>query len=111
MDNVKNDKYYVEKILSDVKYLMRLTEKYTKTELEKDETVLDSIFFRFIQIAENSAKLTKEFKLKYNQIAWSSINGLRNRIVHDYGHTDVTVIFQTLEKDIPYLKEVLEQSL
>ena len=109
MDNIKNDKYYVEKILTDVNYLIALTKRYSKDELEKNETILDSIFFRFIQIAENSAKLTKEFKLTYYQIAWSSINGLRNRIVHDYGHTDVTVILQTLEEDIPYLKEILEQ--
>ena len=111
MDNVKNDQYYVIKILNDVKYLMGLKEKYAKEELLDNETVLDSILFRFIQIAENASKLTKEFKLEHEKIEWSSINGLRNRIVHDYGRTDMTVILQTLEYDIPYLREALEEAL
>ena len=45
MDNVKNDKYYISKILTDTKYLISLAEKYTDEDLEKNETVLDSIFF------------------------------------------------------------------
>ena len=111
MDNVKNDKYYIAKILADVKYLMELTKKYTNEALSQNETALDSVFFRFIQIAENASKLTKEFKQEHNVISWSSINGLRNRIVHDYGHTDLNVIFDTLNCDIPELAQILEECL
>ncbi|MBE5743291.1 MAG: DUF86 domain-containing protein [Clostridiales bacterium] len=108
MDNIKNDRYYVDKILVDVRYLMGLSKKYTKEQILSDETVLDSIFFRFIQIAENSNKLTESFKNKNTEIAWSSISGLRNRIVHDYGHTDLNVILDTLQNDIPKLCVYLE---
>ncbi len=45
MDNIKNDKYYVEKILKDANYLLGLSKKYAKQELQEDETFLDSIFF------------------------------------------------------------------
>lgn len=34
--------------------------------------------------------------------------GLRNRIVHDYGGVDFTVIYDTIMKDIPKLLEDLE---
>ena len=83
----------------------------TNFELEKDETKLDSIFFRFIQIAENASKLTKEFKQAHSEISWNSISGLRNRIVHDYGHTDISIIFDTLSQDIPELGATLEKYL
>lgn len=109
MDNVKNEKYYAKKVMTDVKYLIGLTEKYSYEEIEKNELVLDSIFFRFIQIAENASKLSKEFKARHSNIDWGSISGLRNRIVHDYGHTDLNIILETLKVDIPELKNVLEQ--
>jgi uncharacterized protein with HEPN domain len=64
-----------------------------------------------VQIAENASKLTADFKNAHKEISWSSINGLRNRIVHDYGHTDETIVLDTLENDIPKLGEILESSI
>lgn len=109
MDNVKNDKYYANKIMIDVQYLVSLTEKYTYEEIETNETILDSIFFRFIQIAENATKLSKELKINEKNIDWGAISGLRNRIVHDYGHMDLGIILSTLKEDIPELKKVMEK--
>lgn len=107
MDSVKNDKYYANKIMIDVQYLVGLTEKYSYEDIEANETILDSIFFRFIQIAENATKLSKELKARENKIDWGAISGLRNRIVHDYGHTDLGIILSTLKEDIPELKNVM----
>ena len=107
MDSVKNDKYYANKIMIDVQYLVGLTEKYSYEDIEANESILDSIFFRFIQIAENATKLSKELKARENKIDWGAISGLRNRIVHDYGHTDLGIILSTLKEDIPELKNVM----
>ncbi len=108
MDNIKDDKYYANKIMIDVQYLIGLKEKYAYEEIQTNEMVLDSIFFRFIQIAENATKLSKELKASHKDIDWGAISGLRNRIVHDYGHTDLSIILDTLKEDIPKLKKVLE---
>ena len=109
MDNVKNDRYYANKIMTDVQYLIGLTEEYSYEEIETNETILDSIFFRFIQIAENATKLSKELKTNEKNIDWVAISGLRNRIVHDYGHTDLGIILSTLKEDIPELKKIMEK--
>ena len=79
MDNIKNDKYYANKIMTDVQYLIGLTEEYSYEEIQANETVLDSIFFRFIQIAENVTKMSKELKTRENSTDWGAISGLRNR--------------------------------
>ena len=73
MDNIKNDSYYVNKILIDVKYLIELSQKNTKEQIILNETILDSIFFRFIQIAENASKLSQEYKQTNNEIKSSKI--------------------------------------
>lgn len=33
---------------------------------------------------------------------------MRNRIVHDYGAVDLTIIYDTVSKDIPKMHELLK---
>ena len=84
------------------------TESLSKSKLEEDEILVDSIMFRLIQVAENSEKLTEKFKKTYPSIPWRAIKGLRNRIVHEYGNVDLTIVYDTVKKDIPELIGILE---
>ena len=60
-----------------------------------------------IQISENAAKLPKVLKEENSSIPWVKISGLRNRIVHDYGSVDYSIVYETVVKDLPYLLELL----
>ncbi len=78
----------------------------TKEALEIHEVLIDSILFRFIQISENMKRLSDDFRTKHDEISWVSVIGLRNKIVHDYGDIRLDVIYQTIQTDLPKLKEV-----
>ena len=108
MDNVKNDKYYIDKILVDLEFLIEHTKNLTKEDIETNELLLDSIMFRIIQISENSTKLTDEFKENNKSIPWVSLKGMRNRIVHDYGEVDYSIIIDTVLIDIPEVYELIQ---
>lgn len=108
MDNVKNDAYYVKKMLKDIKFIMEKTEGITLGALEENEVLCDSVLFRLIQISENSGKLTSAFKEKYKIIPWQAIKGMRNRIVHEYGDVELDVVHQTITEDIPEICVLLE---
>lgn len=109
MVNIKNDSYYLEKMIKDIKFLIMHTEKKTLQEIKDDEVLLDCIMFRLVQISENAGKLTDGFKNARKQISWSAIRGLRNRLVHDYGEVDVTIVYDALKKDIPILLQQLQE--
>lgn len=64
--------------------------------------------FRLIRIAENSDKLTEDFKARHSNIPWRAIKGMRNRIVHEYGNVDLSVVYDTVKYDIPQLLEELK---
>ena len=108
MDNVKNDAYYIKKMLRDIKFIIEKTEGITLGELEENEVLCDSVLFRLIQISENSGKLTPAFKENHRIIPWQAIKGMRNRIVHEYGDVELGVIHQTVTADIPEICELLE---
>ena len=100
MDNKKDNYYFVKKIITDLDFIFEHTKDLTREELESNEILIDSIMFRLIQVSENSNKLSDEFKAYYSEIPWRAIKGLRNRIVHEYGNVDLTVIYDTVKNDI-----------
>ena len=108
MDNKKDDKYYLGKVLDDLKFLIEHTHGKSYNEVEADPVLIDCIMFRLVQIAENSDKLTQEFKMKHKAIPWREIKGLRNRIVHDYGFIDLTIIYDTVMNGIPEMYLMLK---
>lgn len=101
MDNVKNDKYYLEKIISDLRFIIEHTKGKTKDEIENNDLLVDSIMFRIIQIAENNSRLSEEFKKKYSEIPWVAIRGMRNKIVHDYGVVNMVIVYDTVTRWMP----------
>lgn len=104
---MKSDNEYIEKILKDITYIIEKMDKIDYDSFVVNTILQDAMMFRLIQISENAKLLSEEYKSKSN-IPWTSISGLRNRIVHDYGNVDLTVIYNTLVDDIPRVREELE---
>lgn len=109
MDNKKTNQYYIQKIVTDLAFIIEHTDEYSKQEIESNEVLLDSVMFRLIQISENSDKLTDEFKANHETIPWRAMKGLRNRIVHEYGNVDLSVVYDTVKNDIPALLNELKE--
>lgn len=103
MDNVKNDQYYLNRIKTDIAFIVNHMTNVDLQELSDNEILLDSMLFRMIQISENAKKLSSDYKEVNNNLPWDEISGLRNRIVHDYGNVNLNIIFDTLKNDIPDL--------
>lgn len=106
---MKHDGYYLAKIIADLEFVIAHTESITKSEMEQNELLLDSILFRIIQIAENNAKLSEAYKASHPSVPWLAIKGMRNRIVHDYGVVDLTIIFDTVKNGMPEMLKRLKQ--
>jgi len=109
MDNVKNDDYYIQKIRKDLEFVVMHMENVEEEELSKNEILLDSMLFRMIQISENAKKLSEEYKDSNGNVPWIALYGLRNRIVHDYGSVDLSIVYDTLKNDIPDLLKMISE--
>lgn len=106
---MKDDAYYIKRIIKDLVFVYEHTNEISKEQLEKNEILIDSILFRLIQISENSDKLSIDFKLFHKEVPWKEMKGMRNRIVHDYGSVNLAIIYSTIISDIPTLLEMLQK--
>ena len=60
MDNLKNDTYYIQKIIQDLNFIVLHMKDICIEELNENEVLLDSMLFRMIQLSENAKKLSDE---------------------------------------------------
>ena len=107
MDNIKDDAYYLKLLLEDVKIIMEYSQDVEYEEFINDTKLIDAILFRLIQISEDIKKISLDFKNDHKEISWNEIVGFRNRIVHEYGKTDYSIVYEVVKNDIPYLNEIL----
>jgi len=52
MDNIKNDKYYINQILDDIDKIMKYTNNVSYDDFMDDEQLIDAVLFRLIQMTE-----------------------------------------------------------
>ena len=107
----KNDKYYMEKALVEIDAIIKYSKNMSYDEFMQNEQTIDSVLFRLIQLIENIKDISTAYKLEHNEIPWGDIIGFRNGIVHEYGKTNYTTVYEIISRDIYQLKELFESDL
>ena len=111
MNNNKTNSYFMEKALSDIEVIISYTKNKTYEEIMSDGLLVDGIMFRLIQLIENIKNISEEFKVSHPEIPWGDIMGFRNGIVHEYGKTDYSTVYEIVSRDIYQLKELFETNI
>ena len=101
---MKNDSLYIDHILESLDKIESYTKDLTKKEFSKNDLVQDAVIRNFEIIGEASKKVSKDLKQTYYKISWKEISGMRNKLIHDYMGVDVDVIWTTIKKDLPVLR-------
>lgn len=82
----------------------------TQEQFLRDRKTQASVLMMFVVIGEAVKKLPSEFKTTHAHIAWKDIAGLRDRVVHAYSGTKVTIIWEAIQTDLKALKEVIQKA-
>ncbi len=107
----KNNSYYMEKALDEIEIIVKYTKGLSYDEFMSDGRNIDATMFRLEQMIEHIKHLSPEFKEKHNDIPWGDIMGFRNGLVHEYGKTDYSTVYEVISKDIYKLKELFENNI
>ena len=79
--------------------------------LESNSVYKNAVAMCILQIGELTTHLSESFKKEYNKMPWRDIKDMRNIAAHRYGSFDSEILWDTMEGDIPSLKEYCEEIL
>lgn len=105
------DRITIQKIINYINEVKQYVGKMKAEEFLEDKKTMTACAFSVSQIGEMAKEISDDVQMKYKDIPWSAIKGMRNKIVHDYENVDLVVLWGTIEKSLPELKTKLEKIL
>lgn len=77
----------------------------------QDELLQVWVIYHLQVIGEAAARLGPDFHAAHPQIPWPQIVAMRNILVHEYFGVDLEEVWLTVERDLPALKQQVEDLL
>lgn len=74
-------------------------------EFEKNTIYQNAILTPVTQIGELVKRLPNGFRLKYTEIPWKNIAGMRDIVVHNYETIDKVILWNVADKEIEKVKQ------
>jgi|SRR5690554_2291089 len=69
----------------------------------------DAMIRNFEIIGEASNHISDDLKVKYPDVAWNEMKGMRNFITHEYFGLQLDSVWETAVNDIPVLKVQVQE--
>jgi len=109
----KGDSVYLRHILDAISRIEEYTQGVTYEQFMENHLIQDGVIRQIEIIGESTKRLSGGIREKYTEIPWKDIAGMRNKLIHDYFGVDLDAVWDTVERDIPFLrrkvKEILER--
>lgn len=73
-----------------------------------DETLKRAVVRNLEVIGEATKKIPADIKLRWKDISWKNIAGMRDRLIHDYMGINYYIVWDVARNVIPDLMEQIE---
>jgi len=62
-------------------------------------------------IGEATKKIPDNFRIKYNEIPWKRMAGMRDKLIHDYFGIDLEIVWSVVKNELPPLEPLIQKVL
>lgn len=108
---MKKDKLYIVHVLEAIEKIEKYTKGLNKGQfLSKDNEIVQDAVIRELQVIGEAVKSFSEGIKEQNlSLPWRDIEGMRNKLIHEYFRVDLKVVWGTIQKDLPMLKKAMNE--
>jgi len=95
---------YLKHIRDESLYILTVTGNgITKGEFLNDETLKRAVVRSLEIIGEATKKIPADFKIKWKNVKWKEMAGMRDRLIHDYMGVNYSIVWDVIINKIPEL--------
>lgn len=102
------DEERFKKMLTFAKDVSVIADGVTLERLTTDKAYQYSLLYPLGQIGETAINMSSDTTDAYPNIEWATWRGFRNRLFHDYGAIDFSIVLEMIEEEVPLLLKELE---
>jgi uncharacterized protein with HEPN domain len=95
-------------ILQCIDHIESYTAKLSFEDFSTNFMVLEACLYNIQIIGEAVNQLADDVKAENPQVPWILIKGMRNRLIHEYFGTDLSLVWNVITGDLPEFKEALK---
>jgi len=100
-------KLRIEDMLMEIAIIENTVKDLNFRTFSENEQALRVILYGLAVIGEAVAGIIDKLEKVDSNIPWSQIKGLRNMVIHEYFRLDLSIIWETVQTDLPVLKKSL----
>ena len=101
---------YVEDIWESIAAIEEYTRGVSRAEFDGDRKLQDAVARRLETIGEAANDLPDDFRLRYPDVPWKQIAGLRDVLIHEYFNVRVMRVWYVVANDLPALKQAIARA-
>ncbi|MFH1846969.1 MAG: DUF86 domain-containing protein [Candidatus Omnitrophota bacterium] len=94
---------YINDLIEACEDSLIFTEGMSFEEFSEDKKTISAVIRSLEVIGEATKNLSLDFKLKYPDIPWKQMAGMRDKLIHEYFGVEKQMVWQVVEKHIPQI--------
>ena len=111
MDNVKDDRYYVTMMVTDLELIFSYAERVNFSDPESNRQPLDAIGFRLNHLRQMSQGLSSDFVASHPNLKLKAMTHFRDYVIHEYETVDFSDYRDLVCDDLPKIYRILKDYL
>jgi uncharacterized protein with HEPN domain len=100
----RDTRVFLEDILESIEKIEEYTTDVNEEEFYENTFVQDAVIRRLEVIGEAVKNIPDDFRVKYPDIPWRQIAGMRDVLIHAYFGVNLRRVWKVIKEDIPELK-------
>lgn len=106
---MKDESVYINQILEGISKIESFVSNMTRDAFNEDQKTQSAVIMQLMLIGEISKKISDNTKATID-LPWKDIAGFRDEAIHNYFAVDLDIVWNTIQEDIPVLKEKLTKT-